>query len=58
MISKQASSLDQLDWRWSARYQELVQYDANRWLTPAAFSPSEWETWTQGLNGGMEVEVR
>ncbi len=44
---RQAAPREQLDWRWSARYRELVQYDANQWLTPAAFSPTEWETWEQ-----------
>ena len=29
------------------RYHELVRYDALQWLTPAAFSPAERETWTQ-----------
>lgn len=41
MISKRDASREQLDWRWSARYRELVQYDAYHWLTPAAFSPAE-----------------
>src|SRR5581483_7732556 len=48
MVSKQALPDEQLDWRWAGRYRELVQYDANQWLTAAAFSPADWETWTQG----------
>lgn len=44
---REASPREQLDWRWSARYQELVRYDAHQWLAPAAFSPAEWETWTR-----------
>lgn len=42
---REASPREQLDWRWSARYRELVQYDAEQWLTPAAFSAEERETW-------------
>ncbi len=44
---REASPSEQLDWRWSARYRELVQYDAYHWLTPAAFSPAEMERWEQ-----------
>ncbi|HJT59809.1 MAG TPA: AAA family ATPase [Ktedonobacteraceae bacterium] len=57
---RQVSPREQLDWRWSVHYQELVQYDANRWLTPAAFSPAEWETWTQvqGQSSSEEDQQR
>ncbi len=44
---REASPSEQLDWRWSARYRKLVRYDAHQWLTPAAFSPAERETWAQ-----------
>ena len=44
---REASPSEQLDWRWSARYRELVRYDALQWLAPAAFSPAERETWVQ-----------
>lgn len=44
---REASPHEQLDWRWSVRYHELVRYDALQWLTPAAFSPAERETWAQ-----------
>jgi hypothetical protein len=44
---QQASPREQLDWRWSARYRDLVRYDALQWLAPAALSPAEWETWAQ-----------
>jgi hypothetical protein len=47
MACRCASSYEQLDWRWSARYRELVRYDAIQWLTPAAFSLAERETWAQ-----------
>jgi tetratricopeptide (TPR) repeat protein len=43
---RQENSNEQLDWRWSKRYRELVHYDAYQWLTPAAFSPTEWEVWS------------
>jgi hypothetical protein len=42
-----ASPHEQLDWHWSARYRESVQYDTYHWLTPAAFSPAEMEIWEQ-----------
>ena len=44
---RQASPDEQLDWRWAARYRELVYYDALRWLTPAAFSSAEQDEWVQ-----------
>lgn len=44
---REASPREQLDWRWATHYRELVRYDANQWLTAAAFSPAEWERWTQ-----------
>lgn len=44
---RQATAKEQLDWRWSKRYHELIHYDAYQWLTPAAFSPAEWEAWSQ-----------
>ncbi len=42
-----ASKSEQLDWRWSARYREIVRYDPFRWLTPTAFNPAEEEEWAQ-----------
>ncbi len=44
---RQASPREQLDWRWAARYRELVYYDALHWLTPAAFSSAERDEWMQ-----------
>lgn len=46
---RQASPREQLDWRWAARYRELVHYDAYAWWTPAAFSAQEQEEWTSLL---------
>ena len=53
---RETSPREQLDWRWSARYRELVQYDAEQWLTPAAFSADESETWVQLQEHSPEEE--
>lgn len=47
MLSNRSSPGEQLDWRWSARYRDLVRYDALQWLAPAAFSLAEKETWAR-----------
>jgi tetratricopeptide (TPR) repeat protein len=41
-----ASPNYQLDWRWSARYRDAINYDPFRWLTPAGpFTSAEQEEW-------------
>lgn len=42
---RQASPGEQLDWRWAARYRDIVRYDPFRWLTPTAFNAAEEEQW-------------
>lgn len=53
---REASPTGQLNWRWSAHYRELVQYDAYHWLTPAALSPAEMERWEQLQEGPLNTE--
>ena len=44
---RELSPNEQLDWRWAARYREIVRYDPFKWLTPASFSPGEYEEWAR-----------
>ena len=44
---RRASPGEQLDWRWSAKYRDIVRYDPFRWLTPTAFNSKEEEQWAQ-----------
>ena len=53
---REISPNGQLDWRWAARYREIVRYDPFQWLSHAGpFTGEEQEEWAR-LQGTQETE--
>ena len=53
---REQSPNGQLDWRWAARYREIVRYDPFQWLSHAGpFTDEEQEEWAR-LQGAQETE--
>ncbi len=58
---RESSSDGHLDWRWAARYREIVRYDPFQWLSHAGpFTDEEREEWMrlQGSAGSEEQRKR